>query len=155
MPQLRVYADTSVFGGVFDTGFDESSRMLFEQVRGGRFLLVTSPIVRAELQGAPQQVRDFFAHMLAIADLVDLTGDVIDLQMAYLAAGIVPEKWAADALHVALATVSRCDVVVSWNFKHIVHRVKAQAYNGVNALRGYGSIAIHSPPEVIEYAEGS
>ena len=56
-------------------------------------------------------------------------------------------------MHVAIATVARCPVIVSWNFRHIVHRLKVPQYNAVNTLRGYPGLAIHSPREVIEYAE--
>ena len=55
----------------------------------------------------------------------------------------------ADALHVALATVARCTVLVSWNFRHIVHLNKIRRYNAANVLHGFGEIAIHSPPEVV------
>jgi hypothetical protein len=54
-----------------------------------------------------------------------------------------------DALHVALATVNNCDMIVSWNFKHIVHYDKIRAYNGINIRLGYSVIAIYSPKEVI------
>jgi len=64
--------------------------------------------------------------------------------------GVVSENYLADALHVALATVTGCDLIVSWNFKHIVNYRKIQQYNAVNALHGYGSIAIYSPLEVVD-----
>jgi len=73
------------------------------------------------------------------------------LRDAYIDAGIVTEKRLTDALHVALATVSGCRAIVSWNFKHIVHFDKIPLYNGINKVMGYGEIAIHSPQEVIEY----
>jgi hypothetical protein len=50
---------------------------------------------------------------------------------------------------VAQATVAGCRVIVSWNFKHIVHFAKIPLYNAVNVLQGYGAIAIHSPQEVV------
>ena len=71
------------------------------------------------------------------------------MQGAYLPQKIVGRRWALDALHVALATVSRCRVIVSWNFKHVVHFQKIPLYNAVNGLHGYGEIAIHTPQEVI------
>jgi len=37
---LRVYADTSVFGGCFDKEFDDESRAFFEQVSSGKFVLL-------------------------------------------------------------------------------------------------------------------
>jgi hypothetical protein len=56
-----------------------------------------------------------------------------------------------DALHVAVATASDCSLIVSWNFKHIVHFEKIPLYNAVNTLRGHAHIGIFSPLEVIQY----
>ncbi len=81
------------------------------------------------------------------------TTETLRLQLAYLEAGIVSDKWFADALHVAMATVSGCSVVVSWNFKHIVNLRKVTQYNAVNMLKGYPTLSIVSPPEVIGYDE--
>jgi len=54
---------------------------------------------------------------------------------------------------VALATVAGCDLIVNWNFRHIVHFERIPLYNAVNSLRGYGRIDIHSPWEVIEHED--
>ena len=86
-------------------------------------------------------------------EIVEVTPAAVALQQAYVTAGIVSAKWATDALHVALATASRCDAIVSWNFRHIVHLNKIALYNQVNAARGHSPIAIVSPPEVIAYDE--
>jgi hypothetical protein len=152
MRAYRVYADTSIFGGVFDMEFTVASQTFFNQV-GDRFVLVTSALVQAELTTAPDKVRDLFDRMLADADIAAVSEAAISLQQAYLRAGVVTAKWATDALHVALATVAECDFIVSWNFKHIVHFEKIPLYNAVNTLEGYGAIAIYSPREVISYGE--
>ena len=55
----------------------------------------------------------------------------------------------ADALHVALATVAGCALIVSWNFRHIVNYRRIPMYNAVNTLQGFGDLAIFSPLEVI------
>jgi predicted nucleic acid-binding protein len=149
----RAYADTSVFGGVFDEEFREASQEFFGQVRRGRFRLVTSAIVGREAAEAPTQVRQFYEGVLLAAEVADVTEEAVDLQQAYLGAGIVSPKWGADALHVALATTSGCSLIVSWNFAHIVHFDKIPLYNEVNAAEGYGAIAIHSPLEVIGYED--
>jgi predicted nucleic acid-binding protein len=57
---LSVYADTSVFGGVFDDEFREASRAFIDAVKAGKFALVTSELVRQELEAAPQNVRGLF-----------------------------------------------------------------------------------------------
>jgi len=153
MPPIRVYADTSVYGGAFDVEFEKFSRPFFEQVRAGRFRLVIGPPVRAEVQSAPPSVRALYSEVSLHAEFVDITADALDLRDAYLAADVVGAGSAVDALHVALATVSACTVIVSWNFKHIVHRDKAPRYNAVNALRGLSSIGIYSPAEIVDYGE--
>lgn len=47
--------------------------MLFEQIRGGRFTLVTSAVVQAELEFAPERVLQFFNTLLEDAEIVDIT----------------------------------------------------------------------------------
>ncbi len=149
MRPIRVYADTSVFGGVFDAEFDDDSREFFQQVRAGRFALVVSAIVQTELAAAPPHVREFFNSMLPFARIADVTDDALNLQRAYLQSNVVSPKYADDALHVALATVSDCALIVSWNFKHIVHFQKIPLYNAVNIIHGYSQLMIVSPMEVI------
>jgi len=150
---FRVYADSSVFGGVFDEEFMAPSAAFFEQVRSGRFRLVVSPVIQDELAEAPENVRALFKEMLDLSEQVEALAEAAGLQQAYLRARIIGEASMADAMHVALASVSGCRAVVSWNFKHIVHMEKIPLYNGVNMARGYPSIGIYSPMEVIRYAE--
>jgi len=149
----RAYIDASVFGGAFDEEFTEDSRAFFDQVDQARFVILTSGLVADELAEAPAEVREFFDRLLAKAELVEVDGPALALQAAYLDAGILTPKWADDALHVALATVAGADLIVSWNFRHIVHYDKAPKYNAVNALHGYRQVAIHSPSEVIAYED--
>jgi len=134
-----------------DEEFRDHSRAFFEQVRQGRFALVVSAVVQDELAGAPQEVRTLFERLLPVSEIVDVTSEVIALQQAYLDAGILTPKWQDDALHVALATAAGCKLIVSWNFKHIVHFQKIPRYNAVNVLSGYDPIAIHAPQEVIAH----
>lgn len=150
---LRVYADTSVYGGVLDDRFASVSRKFFQQVREGKFTLIISPLVQLELHGAPQEVRELFAEMAAIAETVGETDDAVRLMAAYVAAGILSDSARTDALHVALATTSGCRAIISWNFKHIVHFGKIPLYNAVNRVNGYPEIGIHTPQEVIRYED--
>jgi len=150
---ISVYADTSVFGGVFDDEFREPSKAFIDAVTADRFTLVTSELVRQEIASAPQTVRQLFDNMLPIAQIATVTAETIQLQQAYLNATIVSERFATDALHVALATVSGASVIVSWNFRHIVNFQKIPKYNAVNKLHGHSDIAIYSPLEMIGYED--
>jgi len=151
--QIRVYADTSVYGGVFDEEFAEASQAFSDLVRNEVYTLCVSEVVHQELSVAPEKVNELFQEFLPTAQLLDIGPDALALQRAYIAEGILSEKWYDDALHVALATVAECNVIVSWNFKHIVNFRKIPLFNAVNVLKGYRQIAIHSPLEVINYEE--
>lgn len=151
MKSIRVYADTSVFGGILDEEFCEASQLFFDQVKHGVFTLVTSATVQEEIQPAPEKVRRFFEQFIATAEIAMISEAMLDLRDAYLDAKIVGPHFSDDALHVAVATVSACSLIVSWNFKHIVHFDKIKLYNAVNVLQGFSEIAIFSPLEVISY----
>jgi hypothetical protein len=149
MKPLRVYADTSVFGGSFDAEFAVESERFFDLVRDGRVKILVSEVVVRELASAPVRVRELLRSLPADSvEQVRLTRDVIDLRNAYLAAGILDPQSTDDATHVAAATVARADAIVSWNFKHIVRIDKMRAYNQVNLQTGFGLLSIVSPQEV-------
>jgi len=151
MRTIRVYADTSVFGGVFDREFRTASLAFFDQVKRRQISLFSSAIVREEISFSPKAVRELFASVLENAEIIEITKSALDLRDAYLKAKIIPRKYANDALHVAAASVSGCPIIVSWNFKHIVHFDKIALYNSINILEGFPQISIHSPLEVISY----
>ena len=75
--------------------------------------------------------------------------EAADLAEAYLAAGVLTPKMRVDAQHIAIATVGRVSVLVSWNFKHIVNLQRIHGYNSVNLRRGYPMIEIRTPREVL------
>jgi len=147
MKPLRVYADTSVFGGCFDAEFAAESERFFRLVRAGQVKILVSEAVVRELAKATR-VRELLNPLPSDSTVrVGLTRDVIDLRNAYLAAGILDPQSTDDATHVA-ATVARADAIVSWNFKHIVRIDKMRAYNRVNLQTGFGLLSIVSPQEV-------
>lgn len=148
---VRAYADTSVFGGVFDEEFEKPSKKFFEVVKTGDIKLLTSELVRQEIQAGPHRVQTLFEEMLLFAEIIGINKAVLELQKTYLSKEIVSKKYATDAMHVALATVAGARVIVSWNFKHIVNFQKIPRYNAVNASQGCHPIGIYSPLEVTGY----
>lgn len=147
---LRVYADTSVFGGVADPEFEWRSLAFFEEVRAGRFILVIPSLVEKEIDLAPEKAQKLLAEFDKRVERIRSTDEAVHLRRAYVEAGFVRKKSLDDALHVAMASVHHCPLLVSWNFRDIVNFRKIPLYNEVNAANGYGSIAIYSPLEVIE-----
>jgi hypothetical protein len=148
--KLRIYIDTSVVGGCRDQEFAEPSRALFEMARRGEITLLLSELLTKELTLAPAEVRAVVADVPPEQlEVVPLYPEAECLRDGYLQAGIVGPAAAEDAHHVALATVARADLILSWNFKHIVHVDKIRLFNAVNLMQGYGAIDIRSPLEVV------
>ena len=152
MPVPRVYLDTSVVGGCFDREFAVWSIALMDDFRAGRLRPVLSSLLAAELEPAPADVRALHTELVGLAEPILILGaEVFDLADRYVAHRIVPERYTNDMLHIALATVAQADIVVSWNFRHIVRFDKIRQFNAVNLEAGYKPIAIHSPREVATY----
>ena len=146
---LRVYADTSVFGGCFDKEFDDESRTFFEQVSSGKIVLLISDLTVRELEHAPLEVREFYSTLAGYESVV-ATEECYVLRDAYLKADVVGRASADDALHVAIATVNRADIILSWSFKHIVQRRRIHGFEAVNTLMDYRSPEMFSPREITE-----
>ena len=147
--KLRIYVDTSVIGGCLDDEFREASVRLMTMFGDGRAILLASDVLLRELEYAPSTVRQILKDV-PLSSIENVAGSVEArrLQSFYLDACVVGLASADDAMHVALATVSRADMIVSWNFKHIVHFDKMRGFNAINVREGYGMLTILSPLEV-------
>lgn len=147
---LRLYLDTSVFGGVFDVEFETDSKRLITAVHKKKAIVMMSDVVLEEIAVAPEKVQDVVRDLPREQQVfVETTEEAIKLRDEYLARKILTPKSTDDATHVALATINRADAIVSWNFKHIVRLDKMKLYNQVNFSLSYGLLEIVSPKEVL------
>jgi hypothetical protein len=150
----RIYIDTSVVGGCEDEEFSMWSIQLFEELRQGLRIAIISDLTRRELEGAPETVKKVLLSLPdANVENVFLTEEAESVAQSYLDDGIVTVKHIADAQHIAIASVERVDVLVSWNFQHIVNLDRIHAFNSVNLKLGYPILEIRSPREVIHEKE--
>ncbi len=153
MKKQRVYIDTSVIGGCFDSEFAAWSNGLMQDFAQGNFIPVTSTLVATEIEDSPAHVQEKLVELLSFAPEVLSTSEESSiLAELYQARRILTPKYYNDGLHIALATVAEVDVLVSWNFKHIVHFHKIRLFNAVNLEQGYNPVQIFSPREVTTYA---
>ena len=149
MRRIRVYADNSVFSGIEDEVFAEPSRRFFERVRAGKFLLLLSNETLRELLGAPAPVQELWRNLPATSvEKAEINDEVKVLAEEYIRMGVLGRASEADALHVATATVAAADLILSWNFRHIVNYNRILGFNSVNLKSGYRSMVILSPLEV-------
>ena len=125
-----------------------------EDFRSGLFVPVLSDVTAAEVTAAPAPVQALHAEVLAIADdIVPVTREAQALAASYGARGILGARFHTDMLHIALATVADVDVLVSWNFPHIVRFDHIRIFNAVNMELGYKTLAIYSPREVVSHEQ--
>lgn len=152
MKKLRIYLDTSVFGGCFDEEFSSDSGELFAEIRSGKFIVVISRTTLDEISKAPEHVQKVLGDLPDDAvEVLDPSEEVDNLARAYMTAGVLGKACQGDAEHIASASVADVDFVVSWNFKHIVHYDKIRGFQAVNMLKGFKPVLIYSPQEVIKY----
>jgi len=148
----RYYLDTSVWNGVKEPVFMFDTKMFFEMISRNRIICVYSEIVERELEGAPKVVRERFSSISGkYKEKVIITDDILRLADAYINEGVVGKTSLEDCIHIAAATVHKADVLVSWNFKHIVNIHRVRGYNSINAKFAYPILEIRSPGEVLDY----
>ena len=149
MPKIRIHADTSVFGGVCDEEFAEPTLRSLERARRGEFAILLSPHTVEELEPAPAHAKRALLDLPADSvEVVHSGQEVRALAEAYVEAGILGPASQLDALHVAAAAITGADLVLSWNFRHIVRYDRIRMFNAVNALKGYRQLDIRSPLEI-------
>ncbi len=148
--KLQLYIDTSVIGGCCDEAFSEWSLRLINEIRRGLKIAVISDLTLQELEDAPAEVREIY-ELLPVKNVkfVSLTEEAEKLAGSYLAERVVGPKHLFDAQHIAIATIERVDVLVSWNFKQIVNLNRIHRFNAVNLKFGYPLLEIRSPREVL------
>jgi predicted nucleic acid-binding protein len=152
--KLILYLDTSVIGGYYDSEFEQDTKPLFESIRRGEFEMQYSTITEDELLNAPLRVRELIETIpAAYKTKVTLTEAATGLADSYISENVVGKTSREDCLHIALATINRADILVSWNFKHIVNVMRIRGYNAVNIKYGYPPIDIRSPKDIVNYGK--
>jgi predicted nucleic acid-binding protein len=148
----RIYIDTSVVGGYFDTEFEEATKYFFERLEKQEVIFVVSDLLDLELLKAPQHVREFlFRFPNNYFERVELNLEAVELANKYIEEKVVGKTSLEDCRHIALATIHKVDVLASWNFKHIVNLDRIKGYNSVNLRLGYSMIEIRSPKDLTNY----
>jgi predicted nucleic acid-binding protein len=150
--KLNLYVDTSVIGGYYDVEFEEETKILFDSIFNNEFHVFYSSVTEDELINAPKKVRELLDSIPnQNKTRIELTEEAVMLGDAYIIENVVGKTSREDCFHIALATIHNADILVSWNFKHIVNVMRIRGYNAVNLKLGYSTLDIRSPKEIINY----
>lgn len=146
----RLYFDTSVFGGILDEEFQNETKSLFEMVRKGEIICVFSDLTELELENAPIEVIEHFKNIPEqFTEFVEISKEINELAELYIKEKVVGKTSIDDCRHIACATITKVDYLISWNFKHIVNVFRIRGYNSINLRNGYIQLDIRSPKEII------
>jgi predicted nucleic acid-binding protein len=151
MRKLRIYIDTSVIGGYFDDEFSDDTKLFFNEILEGEYQLVISDLTERELVNAPDKVKNLLKDLALKFELIKVTQESIDLAAEYIKEKVVGQTSLDDCIHIATATINKVDILISWNFKHIVNINRIRGYNSINLKNGYSTIEIRSPKDLINY----
>ena len=81
---------------------------------------------------------------------MDITHETVKLAEKLIEQNAIPRQAAEDALHIAVATVSGMDYLLTWNFKHIANAARRASVELVCRLNNYEPPVICSPMELME-----
>lgn len=152
MKWLTLYIDTSVIGGYFDVEFAIETQNLFDNLPHSGYDIMYSSVNESELLNAPKQVKELLDSIdESLKKKVELTEEAVKLADTYIVEKVVGKTSREDCFHIALATINKADILVSWNFKHIVNVFRIRGFNAVNLKLGYAPIDTRSPKDIIEY----
>lgn len=154
---LKIYFDTSIFNFVFADDVPaerEITLRLLDEVKSGKYEAFISEVVLDEINRAPQakavKLRDCVKKINPEELILDDNAQA--LAEEYIEKGVIPSKYEDDAFHIAIASVNNLDVIVSWNFAHIVKLKTRREVAVINTLMGYRPVEICSPQEVVDNA---
>jgi len=159
----KIYLETTLFNYYFlndptRKADIDATKQLFEEIGNGVFAGFISPETIREIENNPDTSRrEEMLGFIRERKLKPLTPSDFEnfeeLVERYIKAGAIPEKKRADARHIAIATASGVDILVSWNQRHIVRYKTQSIINAINEEHNFPSIAIHTPAEIISYEE--
>jgi len=155
MKKLKLYLETSTLNFYYaDDAPDkrDDTIILFDEIKNNKWEAYTSYAVINEILKAPEQKKQLLLNLIKDYDIIVLpeTPDIDYLANVYVNEGVIPLKYRDDAVHIATASVHDMDIIISWNFKHIVKRKTVIMTALINARENYKQIEINSPSEVIE-----
>ncbi|ABP66141.1 hypothetical protein Csac_0504 [Caldicellulosiruptor saccharolyticus DSM 8903] len=158
MRRLRVYLDTSVISHLDhhdNPEYMQITRKFWEELKQGKYNIYISSAVITELNKCKEPKRSRLLEYMSQIEFtrIEINQQVLELAQKYVNECIIPSRFFDDAVHIAVASINECDILVSWNFKHIVRYRTIQGVNAINKLMGYREIQLVSPLMMLEEEE--
>jgi len=150
----RIYLDTSVISHLEEPR--EPAKMadtleLWKLLENGMYEVVLSDVVFDELKKCEEPKKGLLADYLdnISYEVVPANKETVTLAEKFIDFGILKEKDFNDCRHIAAALVSNCDIIVSWNFHHMVNIKTIEGVRKIATTGGFVDIMIYAPSSLI------
>jgi predicted nucleic acid-binding protein len=155
---LKIYLETTVFNFKFAEDSPDKKAdaiKLFDEINEGKYIAYTSNYVLQELLKAKDPKRSEMISLIELYKIKLLEANEVAETLAdkYVSEDIIPQRYRTDGIHIAMATINDLDIIVSYNFQHIVKLKTIIGTESINLREGYKRIGIYSPTEVVENDE--
>ena len=155
MRKLKIYLDTSVISHLkHEDALDKmtDTLKLWEEIKHNKYDVITSQITIEEIERCREPKQSILYEFLSEINftIIEITEEIEQLANQIISQGILTPKSYDDCQHIATAVISECDIIVSWNFKHMVNIKTINGIRAISLLSGYRSIDIYTPSTLIE-----
>jgi predicted nucleic acid-binding protein len=156
MKTLKIYLDTSVISHLYAQDVPDKmadTLKLWAEIQAGNYNIILSEITISELDACQEPKRSDMYSALANIDktIVSLDDEAIRLADLYVSLGGLTIKNIVDARHIAIATINACDIIATWNFKHMINFNAIRVVEAVNRKESYGIVHILSPASLLTF----
>jgi predicted nucleic acid-binding protein len=153
--KLKIYLDTSVISYLDQTdtpGKMEITKTVWQYFVNQKYDIYLSSVTLEEIGVCKEDKQLRLANFLNNINYTELktTKETELLAEKIIAEGILTRKSFDDCMHIASATLAECDIILSWNFKHLVNVKTINGIRGINILKGYKPLDIYSPDMLLE-----
>jgi predicted nucleic acid-binding protein len=148
--KLKIYLDTSVISYLDQQDAPErmaETHSLWKKIKSDKYHIVTSSVMTRELSKCEENKKKTLFNYLSQIEFaeVEINDEIEKIAAKIIDCGVLSQKSFDDCLHIAAAIFTECDLIVSWNFKHIVNIKTIEGVRYVSALSGHRAISIYDP----------
>jgi len=147
--KTKIYLDTTIISALFDKRTPErmsQTQQFWKHIND--YDIFISELVFDEIKAASQPLQEKMLEKISKFASLSITGDAEYLANLYIKSGIFPEKYLDDALHTALASINQINILLSWNYTHLVKIKTRRMVALINTINNYNPVEIITPPEL-------
>jgi len=153
--KIKVYLDTSVISYLDQKDAPaemDQTHQVWEKIKSGKYDVYISDVVLRELNDCNEEKKNKLLKYLKEIQFqtVEITDKTMKLAEKFIDFGVLKKKSFDDCQHIAAAIVSDCDIIVSWNFKHIVNVKTIRGVKVITTMEGFKDLLIYQLTALLE-----